>query len=479
MDIMDLASKGIAAIAKNFGKKIAKQGPAPEIEQLKPTTISGAGFRAGFAREEIMPDLSDKDKIYWIAGHGSGHKMEGVLTPVYISAVWLDCGNDEGILWIGADIVGLTRIEVKAIRERILANPEIKGCKLINFSCTHSHSGIDTVGYWGKPNLVSIPSNGKDPQYMALIEEKAVEVAIAAYKNRKAGKLYNGRTEIKDGLATGRRFSYKHEILARFRFAPDDGSKEIWMLNFAAHPNSLGGDNRLLSAEYPYYLREKIAKENGADVLYAIGPLGGMDAARYDEEDRVHNIQLQGETIADAAMKIDADEELKPEIKFIQQPFYYPVGNYVLTLLAMRHVMSFKAYPSDKTDIGIAIESEMTYMTVGGQKLLLLPGENFMPTVYGEYLSAEDSGTGKGPEINPAPLADIAGDKSIIVFGVSNDMTGYVVPPNDFVLHPTQPYLNTTSDRLGNRHYHETNALDANAQKTLADTFAQVVKNFG
>jgi hypothetical protein len=250
------------------------------------------------------------------------------------------------------------------------------------------------------------------------------------------------------------------------------------MLNFAAHPNSLGGDNRLLSAEYPYYLREKIAKENGADVLYAIGPLGGMDAARYDEEDRVHNIQLQGETIADAAMKI-ADEELKPEIKFIQQPFYYPVGNYVLTLLAMRNVMSFKAYPSDKTDIGIAIESEMTYMTVGGQKLLLLPGENFMPTVYGEYLSAEESGTGKGPEINPAPLADIAGDKSIIVFGVSNDMTGYVVPPNDFVLHPTQPYLNTTSDRLGNRHYHETNALDANAQKTLADTFAQVVKNFG
>lgn len=94
-----------------------------------------------------------------------------------------------------------------------------------------------------------------------MLEEKAVEVAIAAYKNRKAGKLYNGRTEIKDGLATGRRFKYKHEILARFRFAPDDGSREIWMLNFAAHPNSLGGDNRLLSAEYPYYLREKIAKK--------------------------------------------------------------------------------------------------------------------------------------------------------------------------------------------------------------------------
>ena len=36
---------------------------------------------------------------------------------------------------------------------------------------------------------------------MAMLEEKAVKVAIEAYKNRKAGKLYNGRIEIKDGLA--------------------------------------------------------------------------------------------------------------------------------------------------------------------------------------------------------------------------------------------------------------------------------------
>ena len=180
MDIMDLASKGIAAIAKSFGKKVAKQGPAPAIEQLKPTVISGAGFRAGFAREEIMPDLSDKNKIYWIAGHGSGHKMEGVLTPVYISAVWLDCGDDEGMLWLGADIVGMTRVEVNKIRSMIMASDKIKGCKCINFSCTHSHSGIDTLGYWGKPNLVSIPSDGKDPEYMEMLMNKALKVAEEA-----------------------------------------------------------------------------------------------------------------------------------------------------------------------------------------------------------------------------------------------------------------------------------------------------------
>ena len=77
MDIMDLASKGIAAIARNFGKKIRKeQGEAPAIEQLKPTVISGNTFRAGFAREEIMPDLSDKNKIIFF--YCGNHKMRNV-----------------------------------------------------------------------------------------------------------------------------------------------------------------------------------------------------------------------------------------------------------------------------------------------------------------------------------------------------------------------------------------------------------------
>ena len=119
MDIMDLASKGIAAIAKSFGKKVAKQGPAPAIEQLKPTVISGAGFRAGFAREEIMPDLSDKNKIYWIAGHGIGHKIERVHDPITVSAMWIGADNNGGYVHLAADIIGLTNFEVNIVRDSL------------------------------------------------------------------------------------------------------------------------------------------------------------------------------------------------------------------------------------------------------------------------------------------------------------------------------------------------------------------------
>ncbi len=478
MDIMDIASKGIVAITKNFGKKICKQqGAAPAIDKVTPVEISGAGYRMGFATAEIMPDLTS-GKTYWIAGHGSGHKMEGVLSPVYVSAVWIDCGNDEGMLWLGGDIVGMTRVEVNKIRSMIMASDKIKGCKCINFSCTHSHSGIDTLGYWGKPNLVSIPSDGKDPEYMDMLMNNAVKVAEEAYASRKSGKLYSGNIMIDGGLQTRRGFIDRHEVLSRFRFAPDDGSNEIWILNFGGHPNSLGGGNRMLSGEYPYFMREQIAAENGANVLFGIGAIGAMDVAELDDKDNVNCIKLQAKMIADAALKIDNDVELKPEMKILQQPFYLPVGNYVLTLLAMRHVMSFNAYACPESDTGIAMMTEMTYMSIGGKKILLLPGESFVSTVYGGYKTADASPTGEGGEINPTPLAEIAGDPEMIVFGVSNDMTGYVVPPNDFILHPTQPYLNGYKDKFDLNHYHETNSMGIGSQKVIADAFADMVARF-
>lgn len=478
MDILDLAMKGIIAITRNYGKKVCKKGPAPEIKDVERSTISGDTYRIGFSADEIMPDMS-KDKTYWIAGHGSGHKMEGVLSPVYVSAVWIDCGNDEGMLWLGGDIIGMTRIEINKIRSMILDSKVIKGCKLINFSATHSHSGIDTLGYWGKPNAVNIPSDGKDWDYMNMLFAKCVKVAEEAYLSRKSGKLFKGSVNLADSLSTKRGFINKHEVLTRLRFVPADGSNETWIMNFGGHANSLGGSNRMLSGEYPYFMREQIKEECGADVLFGIGPIGAMDVTEYDTEDKVNCIKLQAKKLADGVQTIENDEELKPEISFIQQPFYLPVGNYVLTLLALRHTMSFKAFACPESDTNISMETELTYMSFGGQKILLLPGESFVSTIYGSYMPADVAPTGKGPEINPTPLAEIAGDKSIVVFGVSNDMTGYVVPPNDFILNPTQPYLNGVKDKNGLNHYHETNSMGIDTQKTIADAFAKVASRLG
>ena len=225
-------------------------------------------------------------------------------------------------------------------------------------------------------------------------------------------------------------------------------------------------------------MREQIKAEKGAEVIFGIGAIGGMDAKDFGNEDRVEEIKCQAKYYAEKSIAIDNDKELTPEIKFITQQFYLPVDNNVLTLLAMRGTMSFKAFPSNISETGIAMKTELTYMTIGSQKILMLPGENFVSTVYGGYTDKENSTTGMGPEVNAKPLADIAGDHEIIAFGVTNDMTGYCVPRNDFVLHPTQPYLNSTRDRFDENHYHETNSMGPNTHKIIAEAFEKTVKNF-
>ena len=480
MDIMDLASSLIQKVTSNYGKKLQKNGVAPAIPVASPVEIAGDKFNMGFAREEIMPDLTLTDRTYYIAGHGSGHVMDGVISPVYVHAVWIDCGSGEGIIWLSGDVVGLTNIEVKEIRKRIYASKKIHGCRAVNFSSTHSHSGIDTVGYWGKANLVSIPSNGKVPEYMEMLFTKAVEAAEQAYLNREPGKLYNGRITVPGGLFTKRKFADRHEVLTRLRFVPDSGNNETWIMNFGGHPNSLGGANRKLSGEYPYFMREQIKEESGADVLFCIGAIGGMDCAEYDGSDEpLDRVKYQAKLLADAVKTIENETEMEPRMKFLRQQFYLPVDNNVLTLLATLGTMSFRGYPCKTSATGICMKTELTYMTIGTQKFLLLPGENFVCTVYGGYMDAEHSTTGLAPDINPAPLCEIAGDSELIAVGVTNDMTGYVVPPNDFVLNPTQPYLNGTKDRFGDNHYHETNSMGPETQQTIADTFAMMVKNFG
>ena len=478
MDPMALVSSALQKVTAAYGKKVQNTVVKQTVERNAPLTLQGDGWRLGFAKDDIMPDLYC-GKTYYIAGHGSGHVMEGVLTPVYIHAVWLDCGTDEGMIWLTADIVGMTNTEVEIIRNRVRSSRVIKGLKSVNFSCTHSHSGIDTVGYWGKPFL-SIPADGKDPDYMETIYRKAVKVSEEAYLDRKPGKLYSGRIALPGGLHSKRPFADKHEFLTRIRFAPADGSKETWLINVGAHPNSLGGSNRLLSGEYPYFMREKIAETAGANVHFGIGAIGAMDAAQLDENDPVNCVRLQGELYADAAVSVPAESEteLAPVMRILRRQFYLPVDNNVLAFLAVRGTMSFAPFPDPTAATGLAMKTELTYMTLGGQKLLLLPGECFVSTVYGGYYDAEHSPTGDGPEVNAPPLAEVVKDENLIVYGVTNDMTGYCMERNVFVLNPTQPYLNTATDRFGERHYHETNSMGPRTHEVIAKTLAQVVEDF-
>ena len=95
----------------------------------------------------------------------------------------------------------------------------------------------------------------------------------------------------------------------------------------------------------------------------------------------------------------------------------------------------------------------------------------FPELAYGGYLSAAESASGCGGEANPEPLAAIAQDKGLRIVGLCDDEIGYILPPNDFLLHPDTPYFEPTRDKHGRRHYEETNSLGPRTAETIAAVF--------
>ncbi|MBO5432935.1 MAG: hypothetical protein J6A43_02635, partial [Clostridia bacterium] len=203
--------------------------------------------------------------------------------------------------------------------------------------------------------------------------------------------------------------------------------------------------------------------------------IGAVDPGDFCE-DKPERTRIEGETLGKAALGIDNDKEMPVEITVLQQKYYSPVDNGLLALMATIKACSSQRYPCDKGDLGLALQTEMAYIKLGTQQILLLPGEPFPEVIYGGAADAEHSATGKGTDINPTPIIDIVGDKDLLVYCVTNDMTGYCVTPNDFILHKTQPYIEQGTDVFDRRHYHETNSLGYLTNETIAENVADIMR---
>lgn len=472
MDIMDVATKALGGLIHLSTKKMKKKGNAPAIEDVQPSVLRNEeddSFVCGFSSAVVMP-ADIEAKKYYIAGYKINHPVTGVKDPTTVSAMWLGCKEDEGILLLCADVIGLTGHDVNEVRASLADFCAEKGCKNISISCSHSHASIDTVGYWGP-----LPITGKNKSYQQQLFAALKRVAVEAWQNRKVGQLYMGDIHVPEAIEDHREPIFCNDKLTRLRFVPADGSTETWFLNYSAHPNTMGGGNTLISADYPCYMRRKINETKKVNVLFAVGAIAAVDIAPSVAEDRTQRTERGGEILGEAAWKIDNDELLKSEITVLRQPYYAPVDNCLLALMpTIGAVTSDKAACSQGT-LGMALITEMTYLKIGSRQILMIPGEAFPENIYGGYADAEHSATGLSAEINATPLAEIAEDENLVVFGVTNDMTGYMVAKNDFILHPTQAYINTYHDRFDRHHYHETNSLGYLTTDVMEKVFRGII----
>jgi hypothetical protein len=231
-------------------------------------------------------------------------------------------------------------------------------------------------------------------------------------------------------------------------------------------------------------MRDAIRRETGAETFYCTGAIGGMITMKVEDEQAIRDAggdfaastRRIGENLAQVALSVCDEQKLAPCVNQLRQTFYFEADNTMLLAAKFAHIVRADSCFRPGTTLGLALRSEMTYLELGQLHLLLVPGELFPELAYGGYLNAEESSSGRGSEINPVPLAQIAQDPTLRIVGLANDEIGYILPPNDFLLNPDTPYFEPTRDRHDRRHYEETNSIGPRTAETIAVVFRAMMR---
>ncbi len=242
--------------------------------------------RVGVARRAVTPPIG----IYARAWGSAKHDVaEGTHRPLLATAlVFQDGSGASELVVVTLDVVVLWQEEADTIRSAVLERLGLKPYQLI-LHPSHSHS---TPFYLSRQ--VNKPGGHLIPPYLAslpgvccdLIAEAraAARNAILTWAYGQCGLAFN-----RDAIdpATGRdvcglnlAVQADHTLLVG-RITDSSGNITATIVNYACHPVSLGGANRLLSPDYIGAMRELVERETaGAVCVFFQGAAGDVTPRR-------------------------------------------------------------------------------------------------------------------------------------------------------------------------------------------------------
>ena len=439
---------------------------------------AGEGWTVGFASSVLTPEDITAD-TYYIAGYNTNNPALSVLDDMHAKAVYLDDNTGRGgVIVCAIDCVGMSRKDINDIRKIVIESGKIPNIKSINICSTHSHSAVDTQGLWGK----NFFSDGKNAEFMESLKSKTAEAIVAAYENRKDGKLYFGTAE-DEGLLIDTRNPVEYDsTLTRLRFDPTDGSDDTYIVNFACHAECLGARTTVVSADFPAYMEKEIVEQTGgANVVFINGAIGGLvTCEKLDDVLRNFELGLEyvkefGEDVGELVMSVADETEIVPLVNIKTEAVKVKCDNIALLLVRILGVLNNDVTKDENGDISII--SEVSYMELGDEQIgiFMIPGELSPELESGNFLTAEAAAN--GTDVDYKPLAEMSDCEHQFVIGLCNDEIGYIIPENDFYLHEWFPYFNTTVDASGRNHYEETNSTGPETAGTLLEAMDELISS--
>ncbi len=265
---------------------------------------------AGTAQENITPPVG-VDQCGFAARPGPS---TGVHDDLMAKALYLGDG-DGAIILITADIISVSHEQAAGIRAKVAEGTGV-AADAVMITCSHTHSGPVTPGIRFLGEL--------DEKYTAATEAKLAAVGIAAAKaaqpatcgwRREAVQIHINRrqwTEQGVGIGVNPRGTVVPwaDVLA---VDTAEGRPLARWFTHACHAVVLGGENLLISADWPGYAQRTIeAAEPGATALFAQGCCGDLnprDRGTFEAAERL------GKVVAGAAIKGAAEAERSGHVR--------------------------------------------------------------------------------------------------------------------------------------------------------------------
>jgi hypothetical protein len=452
-------------------------------------------------------DGSEGDGLFqgfWIAGYGRNLPMANVNDDLKSSCLALVNG-DISIGICTVDVVGLFRDDVDRIRREVLKLAP--GYDYLLVSATHTHHGVDTEGQWGPG--AGLPTRGVNDVWLnQVLVARTAQAAANALMSAKPARMFTSQVrlgaEVMNNIVTDTRDPYViDDTLSAVRFTERDGATTIaTFVSWGNHPEALAGNNNTVTADYVWALREGVEKGvsnsagqlvrqgvGGSTVFFA-GAVGGLmtslGVAVKDVDGRptpqrsVAKAKAVGDHLAISTLDalMGAAEDKAPTLAFGAQSLLVRLENQIFQLAAGSDLFKRRVYEYDAAQLMSdtnypKVLSEISQIRVGRLRLIGVPGE-IAPELAVGYDVSYAFGKPQLTAENPAPidlskampgpyLKEIAGGEMPCIIGLANDHIGYLIPPTEYVLHPTMPYL---SQAVGD-HYEETNSLGPSAVPTL------------
>jgi hypothetical protein len=375
------------------------------------------------------------------------------------------------------DVIGLFIEDVKKIREG--ARAKIGREVDVIVASTHVHEGPDTMGLWGPAMGVS----GIDEAYNQLVIDRTVEAAaesVAGFRPAvaRAGAVTPG--DVGRFFDDDRPPNLNDPEIVVLAIEDAHGRRVATLVNWASHPEALGSDNTLLTADWPWAFVRDVERAAGGTAIFVNGAIGGMQSplgttlvdpktGQPAPAKTFRFAEIVGEYVARHVLEATAKAGTLTvnAIEYREEIVEIPVTNQAYLMGSQVGVFKGRkpmASRSTRTTVGYLA------LLASGKPVVeaaLVPGELYPELSVGGI--ARDPGADFLEAAEEKPLKRQLTAPVKMLFGLANDEIGYIIPKAQWDEQP--PFTFGAKKRW----YGEVNSVGPDAAPNITEAFSRLV----